>query len=79
MEDCGSAVESGGCWNLGMVMVVGTVQTGNPVGQPQIIPIPGDLQHNRETRCLCKKLRVQNYLQMLGAVSAVQQVWYNIR
>ena len=62
-----------------MVTVMGTVQIGNPVGQPQIIPIPGNLQQNEKLRCLYKKLRVQTYLQTLGAVSAVQQVWYDLK
>jgi len=62
-----------------MMMVMGTVQIGNPVGQPQIIPISGDLRQNEEVSCCYKKLSVQTYLQMLGAVSAVQQVWYGFK
>ena len=48
-----------------MVMVVGTIQIGNPVGQPQIIPVSGDLQQNMKPRWFYKKLRVQTYLQCL--------------
>ncbi len=62
-----------------MVMVMGTVQIGNPVGQPQIIPVSGDLQQNKKLRYLYKKLQDQMYVQRLGAVSAVHQVWHEVK
>ena len=62
-----------------MVLVMGIVQIGNPVGQPQIIPISGDLQEDEEPRYLYKKLRDQMCMQMLAAISAVQQVWHDVK
>ncbi len=62
-----------------MVVVMWTIQIGNPVGQPQIIPISGDLHQNEKLRCLHKKSKDQTCLQMLGAVSTVQQVWHEFK
>ena len=61
-----------------MVMVVGTIQIGNPVGQPQIIPVSGDLQQN-ETKMVLQEVESPDISAMLGAVSAVQQVWYDFK